>query len=75
MDVGQLAMDESTWSATRAQLEAEGYVQQDDTIVGFMDGPDVEDESYPSRGFVYRDGILYYVSYPAFLPFLQAFQS
>lgn len=40
-----------------------------------MDGPDVPDESYPSRGFVYRDGILYYTSYPDFLTFVAAFQS
>ena len=75
VDVGQLAMDEATWETTRVQLEAEGYVQDDTVVVGFMDGPDVADENYPHRGFAYRDGVLYYVSYMDFLPFLQAFQS
>lgn len=74
--VGQLAMDEATWDATRADLEAAGYRQDDSFgIEGFVDGPDSPDESYPTRGFVWRDGILYYVSYPGILEFVPAFQS
>lgn len=74
--VGQLAMDEATWDATRADLEATGYRQDDSFgIEGFVDGPDSPDESYPARGFVWRDGILYYVSYPGILEFVPAFQS
>ena len=74
--VGQLAMDDATWDATRADLEAAGY-QQDDSygIDGFIDGPDGEDESYPTRGFAWRGGILYYASYPGILEFVPAFQS
>lgn len=74
VEVGQLAMDEATWETTRAQLEAEGYVADDATIPGFIDGPDVPDESFPHRGFVYRDGVLYYVSYVEFAGFLPAVQ-
>lgn len=40
----------------------------------FTNGPDGEDESYPSRGFAWRDGILYYASYPGILEFIPAFQ-
>ena len=74
--VGQLAMDEATWDATRADLEAAGYQQVDSHgIDGFIDGPDGEDESYSTRGFAWRDGILYYASYPGILEFISAFQS
>lgn len=73
--VGRLAMDEATWETTRAELEAAGY-QQDNAggVDGFTNGPDGEDESYPSRGFAWRDGILYYASYPGILEFIPAFQ-
>ncbi len=72
--VGQLAMDEPTWDAARAELEAEGYVPDDAVIEGFLDGPDGQDESYASRGFAWRDGILYYASYPGILESVPAFQ-
>ncbi|PWC04217.1 hypothetical protein DCE94_08660 [Agromyces badenianii] len=73
--VGQLAMDEAMWETTRADLEASDYQLNDSYgVEGFVDGPDSEDESYPARGFVWRDGILYYVSYPGILEFIPAFQ-
>ena len=73
--VGQLSMDEATWDAMRTDLEAEGYIENTDTpVAGFIDGPDGSDESYPSRGFAWRDGILYYASYPGILEFVPAFQ-
>ncbi|MFB6609015.1 hypothetical protein ACFCVO_01730 [Agromyces sp. NPDC056379] len=74
--VGQLPMDETTWEATRAALEAAGY-QRDDSygVDEFIDGPDSEDESYPTRGFAWRDGMLFYASYPGILEFAPAFQS
>ncbi|NYG19901.1 hypothetical protein BJY17_000648 [Agromyces hippuratus] len=73
--IGQLAMDEANWETTQAELEAAGY-QQDNAggVDGFTNGPDGEDESYPSRGFAWRDGILYYASYPGILEFIPAFQ-
>ncbi|MFD4421922.1 hypothetical protein ACFWN7_10515 [Agromyces sp. NPDC058484] len=73
--LGQLPMEAAAWESTRAQLAAEGYVQRDDLAAEFMDGPDLPDASYPGRGFVYRDGILYYVSYSDFLTFVAAFAS
>jgi hypothetical protein len=74
--VGQLAMDEQTWQAARAELEASGYVPDDSYgIEGFLNGPDGYDESYPVRGFAWRDGILYYASYPGILESVPAFQS
>ncbi|RXZ71429.1 hypothetical protein [Agromyces albus] len=74
--LGQLAMDQATWDTTRAQLEAEGYVAQDATVAGFMDGPEAtNDDNYPGRGFVHREGILYYSSYAEFFTFVRAFQS
>ncbi len=74
--VGQLPMDEQTWESTRTGLEADGYVLNDNYgVPGFIDGPDGSDESYPSRGFAWRNGILYYVSYPGILEFVPAFQT
>jgi hypothetical protein len=74
--LGQLPMGEAAWKSTRAGLEAEGYAANEEYGVdGFLDGPDSHDESYPSRGFVWHDGILYYVSYPGIIEFVSAFQS
>jgi hypothetical protein len=74
--LGQLPMDEATWDSTRTGLEAEGYVPNEEFgVEGFLDGPDEHDASYPSRGFVWHDGILYYVSYPGIVEFISAFQS
>jgi hypothetical protein len=74
--VGQLAMDEAAWAATRSELEAAGYAQDDSYgIDGFIDGPDGDDESYPTRGFAWCNGILYYASYPGILEFVPAFQA
>lgn len=74
--LGQLPMDESSWNTTQEGLEAEGYVESDNLgISGFLDGPDGSDESYPVRGFAWRDGILYYASYPGILEFVPAFEN
>ena len=74
--VGQLAMDEATWETKRADLEAQDYVEDPTASVpGFLNGPDFSaDDSYPGRGFAWRDGVLYYASYSGILEFVPAFQ-
>jgi hypothetical protein len=73
--VGQLAMDEQEWESTRTELEATGYVPDDSHgIPGFINGHDGTSGSYLNRGFAWRDGILYYASYPGILEFVPAFQ-
>lgn len=73
VQLGQLAMDESTWNSTRATLEAEGYVRDDSEIAGYLDGPDDNEPNYTKRGVAWREGILYYASYPGILEFVPAF--
>ena len=73
--VGQLAMDEQEWESTRAELEATRFVPDDSHgIPGFLNGRDGTTESYLNRGFAWRNGILYYASYPGILEFVPAFQ-
>lgn len=73
VQVGQLAMDESTWNSTQETLEAEGYVRDDSEIAGYLDGPDDKEPNYTRRGVAWREGILYYASYPGILEFVPAF--
>lgn len=73
VQLGQLPMDELTWNSTLTTLEAEGYVQVDTDIAGYLDGPDDNEPNYTQRGFAWRDGILYYASYPGILEFVPAF--
>ena len=73
--VGQLAMDEHEWESTRAELEATGFgLDESHGIPGFLNGRDGTTQSYLNRGFAWRDGILYYASYPGILEFVPAFQ-
>ena len=73
--VGQLAMDEQEWDATRAELEATRFVlDESHGIPGFLNGRDGTSGSHLNRGFAWRDGILYYASYPGLLEFVPAFQ-
>jgi hypothetical protein len=71
--MGQMAMEAGAWEATRNQLIDEGFVQEDDVVAGFMNGPDSSDDSYPARGFAYRDGTLYYTSYSKFFTSFASF--
>ncbi len=73
VQLGQLAMDESTWNSTQATLEAEGFVRDDSEIAGYHDGPDENEPNYTRRGVAWREGILYYASYPGILMFVPAF--
>ncbi len=73
--VGQLAMDEAEWESRLAELEPFGYVPDESHgVPGFVNGPDGTTESYLNRGFAWRDGILYYASYPGMFEFIPAFQ-
>lgn len=65
--IGQLAVADDQWPDRRAGLVAEGFVADDGAWPGFLDGPDGTDDSYPGRGVVQSDGVLYYVSYPGIL--------
>ena len=66
--VGQLALGDEQWPTAREGFLAEGFTVDDASAPGFLNGPDVEDESYPGRGVLHSDGVLYYVSYPGILP-------
>lgn len=66
--VGQLALSDEQWPTAREGFLSEGFTADDASAPGFLNGPDVEDESYPGRGVLHSDGILYYVSYPGILP-------
>ncbi|KQQ03668.1 MULTISPECIES: hypothetical protein [unclassified Rathayibacter] len=65
--VGQLAVDDDEWAERRTALLAEGFVADDASAAGFLNGPDGTDDSYPGRGVVHEDDVLYYVSYPGIL--------
>lgn len=73
--VGQLAVADDQWADRRAGLVAEGFVADDSAHPGFLDGPDGEDDSYPGRGVVHSDGVLYYVTYPGILGSIVPLQS
>lgn len=66
--VGQLALSDEQWPTAREGFLSEGFIVDDASAPGFLNGPDVEDESYPGRGVLHSDGVLYYVSYPGILP-------
>ncbi|WP_157603129.1 hypothetical protein [Rathayibacter sp. Leaf299] len=66
--VGQLALSDEQWPTAREGFLSEGFTVDDASAPGFLNGPDVEDESYPGRGVLHSDGVLYYVSYPGILP-------
>ncbi|WP_230673319.1 hypothetical protein [Rathayibacter sp. Leaf248] len=66
--VGQLALSDEQWPTAREGFLSEGFTADDASAPGFLNGPDVEDESYPGRGVLHSDGVLYYVSYPGILP-------
>jgi hypothetical protein len=68
--IGQLPMASDNWEATRSELLSEGYTEEDSPVRGFLSGPDGEDESYPSRGFTYREPFVYYTSAVNQLPLL-----
>lgn len=59
---GQVAMDESTWSAQRAELTAAGYTESDDPISGALLGERWGD-AYPA--LVNSEGVTFYVSQPS----------
>ncbi|TFB97441.1 hypothetical protein E3O42_15950 [Cryobacterium adonitolivorans] len=61
---GQIAMDESAWSAQRAQLTAAAYTESDDPISGTMLGARWGDDN---PALVNREGVTYYVSQPSYL--------
>ncbi|QHC65760.1 hypothetical protein GSU68_03615 [Rathayibacter sp. VKM Ac-2759] len=65
--VGQLAVDDDEWTERQTALLAEGFVADDASAAGFLNGPDGTDDSYPGRGVVHDDDVLYYVSYPGIL--------
>lgn len=73
--MGELPMEQSIWESTRTQLLAEGFVEENDVVAGFLNGPDSADDSYPYRGFAYRDGTVYYTSYSKFFPTFASWES
>lgn len=74
--VGQLPMAEERWATARAELEAIGFsTGESDGIVDYVVMPFTDETSYPWRGFAWRDGLLFYASYPGILHSVPAFQS
>lgn len=70
MVFGQLAMTSDDWDVERASLLAHGFVEQD-SPPGYLNEPDTDPNSNDG-GFLYLDGQLYYVSYPALVKWVPA---
>lgn len=60
--VGKAPLDPAAWTTTRTSLLADGFVPEQLGTVEFFNGPDGDDESYPVRGVIYDDGVLFYLS-------------
>ncbi|QYF74100.1 hypothetical protein [Cryobacterium sp. PAMC25264] len=68
---GQMAMDEGTWSATRAELTAAGYTESDEPVTATLLGERWGDDN-PALANV--DGVTFYVSQPSYLTSMVALQ-
>ncbi|ANP71870.1 hypothetical protein PA27867_0903 [Cryobacterium arcticum] len=68
---GQVAMDESTWSAKRAELTAAGYTESDEPVTATLLGERSGDDN---PAVVNRDGVTFYVSQPSYLDSLAGLQ-
>ncbi len=71
---GQLPLTSTEWETKRTELVATGYVEETDPVAGYFNEPDT-DPNYIDGGFVYRDGNLFYVSYPAVTQWIPALVS
>ena len=69
--LGLVAMDDTAWSAQRAELVSDGYTASDDPITGTLQGAQSGD-NYPT--LVNSDGVTYYVSQPSLLSSVVALQ-
>lgn len=67
----QVAMDAATWDAKKAEFLGAGYTESADPIPGILNGPRSGDD-FPA--LAYRDGLMYYVSYPHVFTSLAALQ-
>lgn len=61
---GQLALTAAEWESKKAELLTTGFVEETAPVAGYFNEPDT-DPNYIDGGFAYRDGTLFYVSYPA----------
>ncbi|TFD53395.1 hypothetical protein E3T46_03510 [Cryobacterium sp. Hh11] len=68
---GQLALTAAEWESRKAELNATGYLKEATPGEGYFNEPDT-DPNYVDGGFVYRDGNLFYVSYPALTQWVPA---
>jgi len=68
---GQVAMDESTWSAKRAELTAGGYTESDEPVTATLLGERSGDDN---PALVNRDGVTFYVSQPSYLASMAGLQ-
>ncbi|MBG6059139.1 hypothetical protein RCH16_002445 [Cryobacterium sp. MP_M5] len=59
----QIAMSEAEWAKTKAELQSDGFVEQETPVPGYFNGP-TPDPLYGDGGFSYRDGFLYYTLTP-----------
>ncbi|TFD86287.1 hypothetical protein [Cryobacterium serini] len=69
---GHLALTAAEWEAKKAELIATGFIEESSPVPGYFDEPDT-DPNYVDGGFVYRDGNLFYVSYPALTQWIPEF--
>lgn len=68
---GQVAMDESTWSAQRAELTAAAYTESDDPVSGALLGERSGDDN---PALVNREGVTVYVNQPSYFASVAALQ-
>ncbi|TFD19490.1 hypothetical protein [Cryobacterium sp. TMS1-13-1] len=68
---GELAMTGGAWQSKKAELVETGFIEVATPVAGYFNEPDT-DPNYIDGGFVYRDGNLFYVSYPALTQWVPA---
>ncbi|WP_157509395.1 hypothetical protein [Glaciibacter superstes] len=71
--VGQLAMTETDWEQRKSELLAAGFAPDDSKVAGYLTEPETDNST--GAGFVYRDGLLTYISYAGFAEFVPALAS
>lgn len=60
---GQLALTPAEWQVRKAEFVESGYIEESTPVGGYVNEPDT-DPNYTEGDFIYRGGLLFYVSYP-----------
>lgn len=73
--IGQLAINQEEWNAIQTAFAADGHVAIDDIVAGWVYVSKSTDDPTLGSGFVWRDGVLYYMMNPMMLALVPAFAS